>query len=116
VVGLAVDGAVRDIEAIKERAFPVFSRGLAIGACTKERPGRLDVPIQFGGVTVCPGDIVVGSADGIVIIEKERADQVYEAALRRREREAELMEQLRRGKTTLELLGLPRMEQLKAGK
>ena len=40
VVGLAVDGAVRDIEAIKEHAFPVFSRGLAIGACTKERPGR----------------------------------------------------------------------------
>ena len=58
----------------------------------------------------------MGNADGIVIIEKERADQVYEAALRRREREAELMEQLRRGKTTLELLGLPRMEQLKGRK
>ncbi|MBZ5622335.1 MAG: RraA family protein [Acidobacteriia bacterium] len=116
VIGLAVDGAVRDIEAIAEHAFPVFSRGLAIGACTKERPGRLDVPIQFGGVTVRPGDIVVGNADGIVIIEQDRADQVYEAALARREREAELMEQLRLGKTTLELLGLPGLERLKAGK
>ena len=116
VIGLAVDGAVRDIEAIKEHAFPVFSRGLAIGACTKERMGRLNVPIQFGGVTVRPGDIVIGNADGIVIIEKDRADQVYAAALARREREAELMEQLRLGRTTLELLGLPGMERPKAGK
>jgi 4-hydroxy-4-methyl-2-oxoglutarate aldolase len=116
VAGLAVDGAVRDIEAIAKREFPVFSRGLAIGACTKERPGRLDVPIQFGGVTVRPGDIVVGNVDGIVIIEQEHADRVYDAAVARRDREAELMEQLRMGRTTLELLGLPGPEQLKAAK
>ncbi len=114
VSGLAVDGAVRDIDAIAERAFPVFSRGLAIGACTKERPGRMDVPIHFGGVIVRPGDIVVGNADGIVIIEQERAEQVYTAAVARRDREALLMEQLRQGKTTLELLGLPGLEQPKA--
>ncbi len=116
VSGLAVDGAVRDIEGIAERAFPVFSRGLAIGACTKERPGRLAVPIHFGGVIVRPGDIVVGNADGIVIIERERADQVFSAAVARRSRESELMEQLRQGKTTIDLLGLPGMEQLKAAR
>jgi 4-hydroxy-4-methyl-2-oxoglutarate aldolase len=116
VIGLAVDGAVRDIVAIAEHAFPVFSRGLAIGACTKERPGGLNIPIQFGGVMVRPGDIIVGNADGIVIIEQDRADQVYEAALARSDRERELMEQLRLGKTTLDLLGLPSREQLTAGK
>lgn len=107
VAGLAVDGAVRDIEAIAERAFPVFSRGLAIGSCTKERLGTMDVPILFGGVMVRPGDIVVGNADGIVVLPQERADAIYEAAMARRHREAELIEQLRQGKTTLELLGLP---------
>jgi 4-hydroxy-4-methyl-2-oxoglutarate aldolase len=116
VSGLAVDGAVRDIEAIAGRLFPVFSRGLAIGACTKERPGRLDVPILFGGVIVHPGDIVVGDADGIVIIERDCADQVYAGAMARRDREADLMDQLCKGKTTLELLGLPAMEQLRAAK
>ena len=116
VIGLAVDGAVRDIVAVEKHAFPVFSRGLAIGACTKERPGKLGIPIQFGGVVVCPGDIIVGNADGIVIIEQDRADQVYEAALARRDRERELMEQLRLDKRTPELLGLPGMKQLKAGK
>lgn len=116
VLGLAVDGAARDIEAIKERGFPVFSRGLAIGACTKERPGKLNIPITFGGVTVHPGDIVVGNADGVVIIAQDEADRVYEAAVRRRDRESELMEQLRMGKTTLELLQLPGIEALKAAK
>lgn len=107
VAGLAVDGAVRDIAAIAELGFPVFSRGLAIGACTKERTGTIGVPILFGGVLVRPGDIVFGDADGLVVIERERADEIYASAMARRNREAELIEQLRQGKTTLELLGLP---------
>lgn len=107
VAGLAVDGAVRDIGAIAEHEFPVFSRGLAIGACTKDRIGKLGTPIQFGGVTVRSGDIIVGDADGLVIIEQDRADAIYEAALGRRQKEAEMMAKLRQGKTTIELLGLP---------
>jgi 4-hydroxy-4-methyl-2-oxoglutarate aldolase len=109
VVGLVADGAVRDIAAISEREFPVFSRALAIGSCTKERFGSLDVPIQFGGVTVRPGDIVVGDVDGLVIVPQERAEEVLAAASARRMREAEIMEELRKGKTTIELLRLPDM-------
>jgi 4-hydroxy-4-methyl-2-oxoglutarate aldolase len=107
VAGLAVDGAVRDIAAIAERGFPVFSRGLAIGACTKERFGTLGEPVQFGGVTVRPGDIVVGDADGIVIVDQDRAEEVLRTATARRDREAAIMEALARGRTTIELLNLP---------
>jgi 4-hydroxy-4-methyl-2-oxoglutarate aldolase len=111
VTGLAVDGAVRDIAAIAGRGFPVFSRGLAIGACTKERFGKLGVPIQFGGVTIRPGDIILGDADGLVAIEQERAEEVYKAAAARRRREAEIIEQLQKGRTTVELLRLPGLRQ-----
>ncbi|HLJ60754.1 MAG TPA: RraA family protein [bacterium] len=107
VAGLAIDGAARDIEAIAERRFPVFARGLAIGSCTKERFGSLDIPIEFGGLIVRPGDIVLGDSDGIVIVAKERAEQILEAAARRRLREAEIMAELNKGKTTIELLHLP---------
>jgi 4-hydroxy-4-methyl-2-oxoglutarate aldolase len=107
VAGLVIDGAVRDIEAISARKFPVFSRGLAIGAATKQRPGSLGKPIQFGGVTVRPGDIVFGDADGLVILDQDRVEEIYEAAVRRQSREADLIAQLRLGKTTIELLGLP---------
>jgi len=107
VAGVVADGAVRDIAAISERLFPIFSRGLAIGSCTKERFGSLDVPIQFGGVTVRPGDIVVGDIDGLVIVPREQAEEVLTAASARRVREMEIMEDLRKGKTTIELLRLP---------
>jgi 4-hydroxy-4-methyl-2-oxoglutarate aldolase len=107
VAGFVMDGAVRDIEAIAERGFPVFSRGLAIGSCTKERFGTLNESILFGGVNVRPGDIVVGDSDGLVIIDQDQADEIYEASVERRQRERQLMSELAKGKTTLELLGLP---------
>ena len=107
VAGLVVDGAVRDIEAIKEQKFSVFSRGLAIGSCTKDRIGSINVPIQLGGVTVRPGDIVVGDSDGLVVVEWERADEVYATAVQRRDREKDILAQLAMGRTTLEILSLP---------
>lgn len=106
VVGLAIDGAVRDIQAITDVRFPVFSRGLAIGSCTKERPGKVNIPIQFGGITVRPGDMILGDADGLVVVDQDRIDEVYEAVVMRRRRESEIIRELRQGRTTLELLGL----------
>jgi 4-hydroxy-4-methyl-2-oxoglutarate aldolase len=106
VAGLVIDGAVRDIDAIRDTSFPVFSRGLAIGSCTKERPGTLDIPVQLGGATVRPGDLILGDANGLVVIEQERLDAVYETAVTRRKRECEIISQLREGRTTIELLGL----------
>lgn len=107
VTGLAVDGAVRDIEAIQRRLFPVFSRGLAIGACTKERFGTLNRPIIFGGVVVRPGDVICGDGDGLVVIEHERLDAVIDAATARQRQEASIIEQLEAGRTTVDLLNLP---------
>jgi 4-hydroxy-4-methyl-2-oxoglutarate aldolase len=106
VAGLVIDGAVRDIDAIRETKFPVFSRGLAIGSCTKEQAGSLDIPIELGGATVRPDDLILGDADGLVIIEQELLETVYQTAVTRRKRESEIISQLREGRTTIELLGL----------
>ena len=104
--GLVIDGAARDMEAIAALGFPVFCRGLAIGACTKKQKGKLNPTMNFGGLVIRPGDIVVGGADGVVVIEQDRAEVVYKAAVERQERELVIMKELRSGKTTLELLGL----------
>ena len=105
MAGLIIDGAVRDIDAIEALRFPVFSRGLAIGACTKEQAGRAADTDQFGGLTVRPGDLVFGNADGIVVIEQDRIDDVYAAAIKRQKKECEIIGKLREGRTTIELLG-----------
>lgn len=73
VVAVVIDGAVRDSEAIRELGFPMFAAGLNPNGPTKNVAGRLNHPISIGGVTVRPGDLVVGDADGVTVIEREKA-------------------------------------------
>lgn len=73
VVAVVIDGAVRDSEAIRELGFPMYAAGLNPNGPTKFVPGRLNHPISIGGVSVRPGDLVVGDADGVTVIEREKA-------------------------------------------
>ena len=73
VVGVVIDGAVRDSEAIRELGFPMYAAGLNPNGPTKFVPGRLNHPVSIGGVSVRPGDLVVGDADGVTVIERDKA-------------------------------------------
>ncbi|HOK19263.1 MAG TPA: RraA family protein [Thermosynergistes sp.] len=66
--GFVVDGTIRDWLGIKELGLPVFSRGAVPSGPFKDGPGEINVPISCGGVVVNPGDIIVGDADGVVVI------------------------------------------------
>jgi RraA family protein len=72
LAGVVVDGAVRDIEELQALGFPVFAAGSCPNGPTKNIPGRVNWPISAGGATVCPGDLIVGDADGVVAIERDR--------------------------------------------
>lgn len=73
VAAVVIDGAVRDSEAIRELGFPMFAAGLNPNGPTKNVAGRLNHPVSIGGVTVRAGDLVVGDADGVTVIEREKA-------------------------------------------
>jgi 4-hydroxy-4-methyl-2-oxoglutarate aldolase len=73
VAGVVIDGAVRDSEAIRALGLPMYAAGLNPNGPTKNVPGRLNHPISIGGVSVRPGDLVVGDADGVTVIEREKA-------------------------------------------
>jgi 4-hydroxy-4-methyl-2-oxoglutarate aldolase len=73
VAAVVIDGAVRDSEAIRELGFPMYAAGLNPNGPTKSMSGRLNHPISIGGVTVYPGDLVVGDADGVTVIERAKA-------------------------------------------
>lgn len=62
IVGVVIDGAVRDAQDIIELGLPVFSRGLCPAGTTKDSLGKVGVPIVCGGITVRPGDIVLATA------------------------------------------------------
>ena len=73
VAAVVIDGAVRDSEAIRELGFPMYAAGLNPNGPTKSVAGRLNHPISIGGVSVNPGDLVVGDADGVTVIERAKA-------------------------------------------
>jgi regulator of RNase E activity RraA len=80
LAGFALDGAARDAEALAEIGMPVFARAITPAGPYKNGPSRLGTPISFGGVPVLPGDVIIGDSDGIVIIPREQAANVAEAA------------------------------------
>ena len=73
LAGVILDAAVRDSEEIIEMGFPVFSVGTNPNGPTKFVPGRINWPVSVGGIAITPGDLVVGDADGVVVIEREKA-------------------------------------------
>jgi 4-hydroxy-4-methyl-2-oxoglutarate aldolase len=74
--GLVVDGVIRDIVGVKALNYPVFSRGTTVAASGKAGIGEVNVPISCGGVPVNPGDIIVGDADGVVVIPQAREQEI----------------------------------------
>lgn len=106
LAGLVIDGGVRDTGALRAARFPVFAGGIALTGTGKSWPGRVNVPVVIGGALVRPGDIMVGDDDGVVVVAREHALDAEEKARARVEKETAIIERLRRGESTIDLLGL----------
>ena len=109
ISGLIIDGSVRDSSAIRRLRFPVFSRAISIKGTTKETLGLINHPIHMGGIPIRPGDIVLGDADGVVVVAAADLTGVLEKCRQRRDKEEKAMEEIRRGKSTLELYGFDKV-------
>ena len=97
VGGLVVDGAVRDVEGITTLGLPVFSRSVSPGGCDKDGPGEVNVPVSCGGVVVMPGDVVVGDADGVVVVPRAHAAEVLNLVAQLMDRERARVAEIRAG-------------------
>lgn len=78
--GIVIDGAVRDARDIGDMHFPVFARGVTPAGPYRNGPGAHQIPVSVGGVAVCPGDIVVGDDDGVVVIRQQELEAVVPRA------------------------------------
>ena len=106
IAGLVIDGCVRDVAALEEHGFSVFSTGVALPGATKELPGAAGGTAEVGDVRVQTGDWLVGDADGVTVVATTELDDVLAAGTDRAEREQALFAAIRDGKTTVELLDL----------
>lgn len=83
IAGVVIDAAVRDTEELRELGFPTFAVGANPNGPTKFVPGRINWPISCGDIAVRPGDLIAGDADGVVVIEREKAGSLLEAAAKK---------------------------------
>jgi 4-hydroxy-4-methyl-2-oxoglutarate aldolase len=96
--GCVTDGLVRDVRAIRELRFPVFHGG--IGPLDSKGRGEvcaIDVPLECAGVTVNPGDLVFGDADGVVVVPQPVITQTVRNALEKVEGEDRTRDELKQG-------------------
>ncbi len=85
--GFVVDGAIRDLEACKALDFPIFCKGTTMAAGNKAGQGEINTAISCGGVSVQPGDIIVGDCDGVTVVPQESAEKVLAGALEKIEKD-----------------------------
>ena len=106
VVGLVIDGGVRDIAALKRRRFPVFARGISVKGTVKACAPSVGQPFNFNGAHVAQGDLVVADEDGVIIIPKADVARTLAEGEARANKEAQMMQALTEGRSTLELMNL----------
>ena len=106
LAGVVLDGVVRDLEGIRTRNFPLYARGVCSAGPHKGWSGRIGMLIQCGGVPVRCADLVIGDEDGVVVVPQEDIGDVLGAATRQVELERQWMSRIKKGESTLDILGI----------
>ncbi|HYB17690.1 MAG TPA: RraA family protein [Streptosporangiaceae bacterium] len=96
--GVVADGACRDAGQARELGFPVFARAqVPVTARGRLRQTSAGAPVRLGQVTVNPGDVVMADEGGVVVIPRDRAAEILDAAHGVRAREEQIEAEVRAG-------------------
>lgn len=90
--GIIVDGAIRDSDSLDELDIPVYAIAVTPQGPYKNGPGEIGTPVSCGGQVVFPGDILVGDADGVVVIHKDEAIKLVDITKKKFEGEQVLLD------------------------
>ena len=110
VAGVVIDGAVRDIDEIRELELPVFASSFVPNAGEPKGFGEINSEIVCGNQPVRPGDYIVGDDNGVVVVPKERAYEIARRAKEVEKTEKRLYDEIRRGGTLSEIMQLKKWE------
>ncbi|KRE91200.1 MULTISPECIES: 4-carboxy-4-hydroxy-2-oxoadipate aldolase/oxaloacetate decarboxylase [unclassified Arthrobacter] len=104
--GLIIDGGCRDIAALQDMDFPVFSRAINSKGTVKATLGSVNIPVVCANALVNPGDVVIADVDGVVVVPAARAAEVAEAARKREENEEAKRRRFANGELGLDIYNM----------
>ncbi len=104
ILGCVTDAAVRDIDEIRDLAFPLFAAGINVRGTVKSHPGWTGVPVVLGNVPIATGDLVFGDGDGVVVVPAARATEVAEAATKKQRSDENRAQRLKTGESITSIL------------
>jgi 3-hexulose-6-phosphate synthase len=99
-------GAMRDVEAVRELNYPVFSRSIVPHAGTARAEGKTNIPLECGGIKVKNGDWIFGDDGGVVVVAAELLDKVILEAIQIKKNEDKILHQLEEGISLSNILGI----------
>ena len=111
VVGVVIDGAVRDVAELRSGTAPVYCRGVTPSGPHKGWGGEINGPVQCGGCLVMPGDLVCGDDDGVAVAPRPLLKDLLRGCIARMDAERRILDAVAGGANTVELLGLPPPDQ-----
>ncbi|MEZ5847509.1 MAG: RraA family protein [Geminicoccaceae bacterium] len=97
VVGFVINGAIRDVDAFRETNLPTFAAGVTHRGPYKDGPGEINVPIALDGMVIEPGDIVIGDADGVLVVPIDVAEDVLKKTQAKQDAETRQMRAIAEG-------------------
>lgn len=112
ITGVVIDGAIRDVDDIRKVKFPAFARYIKSNAGDPKGFGEINIEIDCGGQKINPGDWIVGDDCGVIVIPKEKAQEMANRAAMVLENENRIREEIKRGSTLSKVLKLKKWEKV----
>lgn len=98
IAGLIIDGAIRDAAAVRKMDIPVYAAGVTPNGPYKDPCGEINAPVSCGGIVINPGDILVGDADSVVVIDPKDAEELLAKSREVLAKETVFLEEIHKGK------------------